>query len=580
MELTRMQPPRRRKARWFRRLFNLLLLSAVAVAAGAAYLWWEQMQPSREMIVPEYGVQHPIFYNGNQLDGGAHVREAEVLLPLDVVRTVLGEDVPIRYEEDSGSIILTSTDKVVHLKTEALTAEMNGEPFDLTVAAENHEDELLLPLSPVATLYGLTAEVSDATGIVTLLRPGQAVQRAVASAADGAAVRSEPSIKAPMIETVKPGDEVRIWEERDGWYYVQTASGHAGYAAESDFVLADIETVPEPVREAPFLPWPADGRKINLTWEAVYQVRVDPAKIGPMPGVNVVSPTWFELVDGSGTIRSKADKDYVAWAHGRGYQVWALFSNSFDPDLTTEALSTYESRLNMIRQLLVYAETYNLQGINIDFENVYTKDKENLVQFVRELTPLAHEQGLVISIDVTPKSNSEMWSVFLDRKALGETVDYMMVMTYDEHWASSPKAGSVASLPWVERSIVRILEEDGVPPSKLLLGIPLYTRVWTETKQKDGSIKVRSRALGMEAVEKLIRDRGLQPEFDPKTGQNYVEYETDEGLNRIWIEDETSIRARAELVKKYGLAGVASWQRGFQKPGIWQVLHETLESRP
>ncbi|WP_342344783.1 glycosyl hydrolase family 18 protein [Thermobacillus xylanilyticus] len=555
----------------------LILLSA---AAGAAYAWWERMQPNRDTIVPDYGAAHPVFYNGEQLDGEARVRDANVLLPLDMIRAVLGEDVPIRYEADSESIIMTTADKVVRLKTAALTAEMNGEPFDLTIAAEVEGDVVYLPLAPVTVLYGLTAEVAEETGIVTLLRPGQGIQNASVTVEQGAAVRSEPTIKAPIIETVPAGGDVRIWREEKGWYRVQTASGHAGYAAESDFTLADFEIIPEPEREDPFLPWPANGRKINLTWEAVYQVPADPSKIGPMPGVNVVSPTWFELKDGSGAIRSKADPAYVSWAHKRGYQVWALWSNGFDPDRTTEALSTYATRLKMIRQLLVYAETYKLQGINIDFENVYTKDKENLVQFVREFVPLAHEQGLVVSIDVTPKSNSEMWSAFLDRKALGKVVDYMIVMTYDEHWASSPKAGSVSSLPWVERSIKRILEEDGVPPSKLIMGIPLYTRVWTEKKKADGSVEVSSRALGMEAIEKLIRERGLKRTYDDSTGQNYVEYETEEGRHRIWIEDETSIKARAELARKYKLAGVATWQRGFQKPEIWQVLHDTLEARP
>nr|WP_213483186.1 glycosyl hydrolase family 18 protein [Thermobacillus xylanilyticus] len=576
-----MRAPRRRRTRRtapiLGMLFMLILLSA---AAGAAYAWWERMQPNRDTIVPDYGAAHPVFYNGEQLDGEARVRDANVLLPLDMIRAVLGEDVPIRYEADSESIIMTTADKVVRLKTAALTAEMNGEPFDLTIAAEVEGDVVYLPLAPVTVLYGLTAEVAEETGIVTLLRPGQGIQNASVTVEQGAAVRSEPTIKAPIIETVPAGGDVRIWREEKGWYRVQTASGHAGYAAESDFTLADFEIIPEPEREDPFLPWPANGRKINLTWEAVYQVPADPSKIGPMPGVNVVSPTWFELKDGSGAIRSKADPAYVSWAHKRGYQVWALWSNGFDPDRTTEALSTYATRLKMIRQLLVYAETYKLQGINIDFENVYTKDKENLVQFVREFVPLAHEQGLVVSIDVTPKSNSEMWSAFLDRKALGKVVDYMIVMTYDEHWASSPKAGSVSSLPWVERSIKRILEEDGVPPSKLIMGIPLYTRVWTEKKKADGSVEVSSRALGMEAIEKLIRERGLKRTYDDSTGQNYVEYETEEGRHRIWIEDETSIKARAELARKYKLAGVATWQRGFQKPEIWQVLHDTLEARP
>lgn len=260
--------------------------------------------------------------------------------------------------------------------------------------------------------------------------------------------------------------------------------------------------------------------------------------------------------------------------------MWALFSNAFDPDLTTKVLSSAETRFTMIRQLLAYAEMYKLQGINIDFENVRTSDKQNFVQFVRELSPMLHEAGLIVSIDVTPKSSSEMWSLFLDREALIDSVDYMMLMAYDEHWASSPKAGSVASLPWVEASIKRLLDEDGVDPAKLVLSMPLYTRIWSESKGEDGSVDVSSKAVGMDRIREIMRDRKLTPVFDEAAGQNYIEYAEKEGVrNRIWIEDERSIEARVELVHKYGLAGVATWARSFQTDSIWGVIHESL-SRP
>jgi spore germination protein YaaH len=261
-------------------------------------------------------------------------------------------------------------------------------------------------------------------------------------------------------------------------------------------------------------------------------------------------------------------------------QVWALFSNGFEPERTEQALATYETRQKMIQQLLAFAKTFKLQGINIDFENVKTSDKDNLVQFVREFTPLAHEQNLVVSIDVTPKSGSEFWSVFLDRARLGQVVDYMMVMAYDEHWATSPKAGSVSSLPWAETAIRRILEEDRVPPYKLVLGIPLYTRLWTEEPDGKGGIKVSSKTMSMKAVADLLAENKLQPQVSQETGQHYVSYKEGNAVKKIWIEDALSIEARMKLVKKYNLAGTASWARSFASSGIWEVIDRHLQSRP
>jgi spore germination protein YaaH len=349
--------------------------------------------------------------------------------------------------------------------------------------------------------------------------------------------------------------------------------------SKSDVVLDHEESIPELEATAPFTPWKPIGGKLNITWEQVTKKNPDTSKIADLPGVNVISPTWFSLADGDGNVSNIADPAYVKWAQSRNYQIWALFSNGFEPKRTSEALSTYDRRMNTIKQLIGFAQIYKLNGFNIDFENVYTKDKENLVQFVREMTPLLHEQGLVVSIDVTPKSSSEMWSVFYDRPALAKVVDYMMLMAYDEHWASSPEAGSVASLPWVEKSLTRLLEEDHIAPSKLVLGVPFYTRLWTEEVQ-DGKTTVTSKALGMESAQAILKEKKLTPAYNAETGQNYVEYKEGTKLMRIWLEDETSVKARFELVKKYNLAGVASWRRGFETPDIWTTIVSSLEKRP
>ena len=115
-----------------------------------------------------------------------------------------------------------------------------------------------------------------------------------------------------------------------------------------------------------------------------------------------------------------------------------------------------------------------------------------------------------------------------------------------------------------------------MPPSKLVLGVPFYTRQWTE-ETKNGKTTTTSKTLTMEAAQTIIKDKKLTPTFLAETGQNYVEYKEGEKLIRIWLEDETSMKARLELVKKYDLAGVASWRRGFEQPATWKVIQDALQ---
>lgn len=549
------------------------------VVAGA---WWlsTEVLPNREHTDPEWlgTYEKPIFINGELLEGSAVGQGEGLKLPLPIIQQVI--DDTIRYEEDTKSVILATPRKLVLLKTDEKTGQVNNKPIQLRFAPEEKNDVLYLPAHLMKELYGVEVHEDEASGAVLLMKPGEQLTHVTVKESGKknftVALRQEGSIHAPILQDMKSGTKLRILGEQEEWYYVQLYNGYTGYVKKESTVEGGSRQVPEleqalsPGKEK----W--QSKKVNLTWEAVYEVAPKPSSIGEIPGVNVVSPTWFSLIDGAGNIKSKADPAYVKWAHGQGMQVWGLFSNSFEPDLTSEALSTFEQRMTTILQMLHFAKLYDLDGINIDYENVYTKDGPNLTQFMRELRPLASEYGLVVSIDVTPKSNSEMWSAFLDRRALAPTVDYLILMAYDEHWAASPVSGSVASLPWVSSSVNRILQEDGVAPDQLILGIPLYTRVWSES-EVDGKTQVKSKAIGMKKAKEIIVEYKLTPEFSAETGQNYVEYQEGDILNRIWLEDQVSLNSRVELAKSLGLAGVATWTRSFASDEAWEVLKQILE---
>ncbi|WP_246066917.1 glycosyl hydrolase family 18 protein [Paenibacillus koleovorans] len=579
-EMRRVRPPRRGAFRFWI-IFSLLLL--VAASAGGTYYWFSVYYPSSERAEPDLeGKKKPIYFEGAIWKEEALGTKEGLKLPLSLIRDKI--DPTLLYEAASDSVIITTKDKVIQLKTNMLTGMLNDKPITLRFPVEKSSGSVFLPIESLRTYYGLDIRESEESGIVMVYRVGQTIQWATVSLPNAkpgktVALRKSAGIKFPIVADLQPEEQVSILYELDEWYLIQRKNGITGYVQKKHLAVGGTESIPTPKQDPPFVPWKPAGGKINMTWEHVTTKNPNTAQIGPMPGLNVISPTWFHLLDGEGNIKNYADAAYVKWAQSNNYQVWALFDNNFDPAITTEALSTHERRLKMIKQLLSFAQMYKLQGINIDFENVNLKDKANLTQFIREMAPLLHEQGLVLSMDVTVKSSSENWSMFYDRQALNESLDYMMVMAYDEHYAASPVAGSVSSLTWVEKSIVQIMKEDKVPPSKLVLGIPFYTRIWTE-QMKDGKPTVSSRAVFMETAWNAAKDKKLTPVFLPEIGQNYVEYKEGEALNKIWLEDEVSVKARIELVKKYDLAGVASWRRGYEAPAIWDLIQTTLESKP
>jgi spore germination protein YaaH len=287
------------------------------------------------------------------------------------------------------------------------------------------------------------------------------------------------------------------------------------------------------------------------------------------------APTWFDLiVEGDGNIENLGDKGYTEAAHAGGYMVWATITNSFSTKgstaFTTKTFNNSALLNKSVAQYIFYSCLYDVDGINIDYEDVADGDAAGLVAFTALLRNYTERQGLVLSIDtLIPRP----WTIEYDRAALSKYVDYLAVMTYDEHYSSSPAAGSVASLPWVESAVKDILKD--VPASKLLLGVPLYTRIWTV----DGAGKIISNpAAKMPEVRSLLESKGLTPVWLDREKQYYAEYPDGANTARIWIEDSRSIANRLNLVSKYNLAGAACWQLRQGEDQIWDVFDGMLKN--
>jgi spore germination protein YaaH len=254
--------------------------------------------------------------------------------------------------------------------------------------------------------------------------------------------------------------------------------------------------------------------------------------------------------------------------------VWATITNSFSTKgstaFTTKTFNNSALLSRSVAQYIFYSCLYDVDGINIDYEDVSDGDAAGLVAFTALLRNYTERQGLVLSIDtLIPRP----WTIEYDRKALANYVDYLAVMTYDEHYSGSPAAGSVASLPWVEDAVKDTLKD--VPAGKLLLGAPLYTRIWTV----DGSGKIITNpSAKMPDLRNTLASLGVTPVWLEKEKQYYAEYPNGANTSKIWIEDSRSIANRLDLVTKYKLAGVACWQLSQGEERIWDVFEAMLKN--
>lgn len=550
----------RKKRRNIWLIASLFLIVILVAAAILIYFYLPYFQEAK--VNPTAELQ--IYHMGELMAEKGYQDEGTLYLPFSYIKRQI--DPEIFWDEGSGYVIITTDRDVFHLPQGDYEGMLNLEPYNFTYPTRKVNNEVYLATDPLADYYEIDIRYVEEQSI--FLVHDLTVPLLEGKVLKSTKLRSAPEHNVPYYAVLAEGTNVNILRETEGWYWVESACGFVGYLDKKHVKITDIKL--EQHEKSAYAPWNPIGEPIKLLWEYVNKyARTDINKIGKLDGVQVVSPTWFSLQK-DGLVANIADKRYVDWAHQRGYQVWGLFSNSFDAGLTSTMLRDSELRMKVIKQILSYVDLYELDGVNIDFENIYLKDKDYFVLFVRELTPLLHEKKRTVSLDLTFHSLSENWSMFYDRKRLGEVVDYMVVMGYDQYPAGSTEAGPVAAIPWVEKGIKNLLAE--VACDKIILGVPLYTRMWEERVDENGKLTATSKTFTMDATTEWLKANKLTPVYDSKTQLNYAELKQKDVTYRIWIEDLSSMNQRIELMEKYNLAGMAAWRRGFEDANFWKAI--------
>lgn len=549
-----------------------LMIAILMIASSILFLLYPFAYKERANYFTE---KNPILFEGTQ-QGNALVEGDSIFLPLSFMQENI--DNSIIFDEKSKSIIITTAEKVIQMPTDSLTFFVNQKPVELHVTPIISKDgQIFVAIEPLLSYYPIQYSVLEDTGAVWIQKNGDHYFQGEITEEDvhleKLRLRTKPSLKAPYTAEMSKQEAVMIEAEEEDYYLVRKENGLSGYINKK-YVKKNKEINIAITQESETISVPKINGPIQLTWEAVYTKNPDHTQIPEMTGVNVVSPTWFSLAGNDGSIKNLASLEYSKWAQSKGYQVWGLFSNSFDPVMTHEALKDFETRQKIIVQLLHFSQMYQLQGINFDIENVKQEDGPLVTQLMREATPYLHEAGLVVSMDITfYAGENNNWSSFYERDKLASIADYLIIMAYDEHPGSSAVAGSVSSLPWVETNLQSLLKD--VPNEKLILGVPLYTRLWKEQIKEDGTTDVTSQSMSMAKVKEWITEKGLQPVYDDASGQNYAEYyaEDEKATYKVWIEDELSLNKRANLASTYQLAGVASWSRLFGDQTAWTAIN-------
>lgn len=473
-------------------------------------------------------------------------------------------DGQIYYDKENEQIVTTSDTKVAKISLKDKTMKVNGATTKILGTALRKDGTIYIPISELDGVYNIEVKNIN-NSVITLDSLDRELIKADAS--KKISVKSTKKFIAKTVDKVGAGEKVIIISEKDGWSRVRTTNGKIGYVKSDK--LTNKTTVRKAIEKQPQV-----TGKINLVWDYYSEYVTAPNRNGTsIKGINVISPTCFTLKNGDKVeIIDKASNEYNEWAKNNGYKVWAMVSNNSMRETTSKILNDYAKREELIEKIVNLAVKYKVDGINVDFENMNMADKDVYSRFIIELAPRLREFGIVTSVDVTAPDGSENWSLCFDRDVLADAADYLVFMAYDQHGISSTKAGTVAGYDWVEANIKKFLGQEAVKKEKIIMAMPLYTRLW----RTDSNGKLTSSVVNMNQVDNKLPDN-VEKNWDENTKQYYVEYETNGIKYQMWIEDEKSIEEKLNLINQYELAGGAFWEKDRETENIWTLAAEKLK---
>jgi spore germination protein YaaH len=551
----------------------VLIIVVIAISVGIKivdkYSYSKERKDLDEYFSIESADEVPIILQDELIEESARLIEGTYYLDLATVHKYFND----RFYEDGNEGLLLLTLPQETVRSEIGSSQYSTSAGDVSeeyVISRYEGDTFYIAIDYVKKYANFSYEAFTDPNHMQIYTKWE--DRKTARLTKDTAVRYQGGVKSPILTDVAEGDTVTVIEEMEKWSKVKTDDSFIGYVENKQLDNYDTQSpIPVTDYEEPIYTNISKPYKINLAWHAVAGTAGNDtlsSALEKTKGINTISPTWFALSDNDGNFSSFATKDYVSKAHEQGIEVWGLIDNFTNKETvdTYEVLSYTSKRTYLIENLISKALEYDLDGINVDFEEISQDAGEHFIQFIRELSVACRANGIVLSVDnYVPTGYTDHYN----RAEQGAVADYVVIMGYDEYYKGSSEAGSVASIGFVENGIKKTVEQ--VPAQKVINAIPFYTRIW-ETK----GAELTSQAVGMDLAEEFVQNHNIETRWDEETCQNYGEIQEGDSFYQVWLEDEQSIEVKLNIMQKYDIAGVAEWKLGFEKTSVWDVIENYL----
>lgn len=250
-------------------------------------------------------------------------------------------------------------------------------------------------------------------------------------------------------------------------------------------------------------------------------------------------------------------------------------------------LSNSTAQQTFINNMISQLQARGGKGVNIDFEGMGSANTTAFTAFMQNFSTQLH--AAIPGSELSVALYAVDWSNTFDIPALTPYVDLFIIMGYDYYWSGSSTAGPEAPLYNYETSYNRTLTRSitfylaqGMPESKLLLGLPYYGREWETV-----SGTIPSATTGNYTATKtysVVRNNAngywSNEQWEPNSFSPYYPYQISSTWRQLWCDNAYSMRCRFDIVNQRNLGGIGIWALGYDDgySDYWNAISDKFST--
>ncbi len=293
----------------------------------------------------------------------------------------------------------------------------------------------------------------------------------------------------------------------------------------------------------------------------------------------------YELVPSTGnysSIHSWRTTPSITMAQAAGTKVELCVTN-FGSTNNNTFLTNMTARQTFIDSIIVLLNYRNADGVNIDFEGVSGSNRNDLTSFMTDLSNQL--KAAIPGATVTMATYSVDWNNVFDLPALNNVVDQFIIMGYGYYYGGSTTAGPTDNLYsgtiWTSYNLIRSINyylDNGVTPSKLLIGLPYYGYEWETVSSAIPSSTTGnfSSSRTYSYVKTNATGNYSNRQYDYQSETPYYTYQTGGNWREAFVDDEQSLAERYDWVKLLHIGGIGIWALGYDDGynELWNLLEQ------